>query len=224
VTAVRPGVAAFDFDGTLTQRDTLVPFLRRTCGSRRVAVAASRAALRGRNRSRDQLKLALLASLFTGWPADRLDALGEAYAGELRAYLRPAMLDRLRWHQTQHHAVVVVSASLGAYVRPLAAALAVDAVLAVEMVADGDGVLTGEVVGGANTRGPGKVECLRAWLAERFSPGTAVELWAYGDSDGDRELLRVADHPTWVRDAADYRGVTDSSMGDSNGPDQRATP
>jgi phosphoserine phosphatase len=24
------------------------------------------------------------------------------------------------------------------------------------------------------------------------------ELWAYGDSAGDEELLALADHPTWV--------------------------
>ena len=33
----RPGLAAFDFDGTLARRDTLVPFLRRVRGSTRVA-------------------------------------------------------------------------------------------------------------------------------------------------------------------------------------------
>ena len=29
----RPGVAAFDFDGTLARRDTLVPFLRQVRGT-----------------------------------------------------------------------------------------------------------------------------------------------------------------------------------------------
>ena len=36
----RPVVAAFDFDGTLTQRDTLVPFLRRACGDWPIVRAA----------------------------------------------------------------------------------------------------------------------------------------------------------------------------------------
>jgi len=26
-------------------------------------------------------------------------------------------------------------------------------------------------------------------------------LWAYGDSDGDRELLDRADHPVWVNES-----------------------
>jgi phosphatidylglycerophosphatase C len=34
-------------------------------------------------------------------------------------------------------------------------------------------------------------------LKEVLGPGP-VELWAYGDSAGDREMLAMADHPTLV--------------------------
>ena len=37
-------IAAFDFDGTLTRRDTVLPFLVRLFGARRVARAVSRVA------------------------------------------------------------------------------------------------------------------------------------------------------------------------------------
>ncbi|MGH9288699.1 MAG: hypothetical protein ACRD0V_10525 [Acidimicrobiales bacterium] len=69
----RPVVAAFDFDGTLTQRDTLVPFLRRACGHWPIVRAAI--AARGA-RGRDAFKVALVGELFRGWPAERLDSLG----------------------------------------------------------------------------------------------------------------------------------------------------
>ena len=192
----RPGVAAFDFDGTLTQRDTLLPFLRRACGSMRVARAALTAARR--TRERDAFKVALISGLFRGWPAERLDALGRAYVPNLVGVLRPESLDRARWHRRQGHTVVIVSASLGAYLRPFADHCDLDGALAVELVTDAGGTLTGEVVGALNTRGPEKVARLRAWLDARFGPGTDVELWAYGDSSGDDELLATADHPTWV--------------------------
>ena len=67
--------------------------------------------------------------------------------------LRPEMLERLRWHQAEGHAIVIVSASLGAYLRPLAARLGIDAALAVELVTGADGVLTGGLVGELNTPG-----------------------------------------------------------------------
>jgi phosphatidylglycerophosphatase C len=192
----RRGVAAFDFDGTLAREDTFVPFLRRACGNGRVALAFA-AALRT-TRDRDELKLACLASLFRGWPRARLDELGAAYADHLTGLLRPEMLARARWHRDEGHAVVIVSASLGAYLRPLAATLGLDGALGVELAAGPDGTLTGEVDGGGNCRGPGKVDRLRTWLDESYGPGTEVELWAYGDSAGDEALLATADHPTWV--------------------------
>jgi len=191
----RPVVAAFDFDGTLTRRDTLMPFLRRACGPWPIVRAAIVA--RGA-RGRDAFKVALVGELFRGWPAERLDSLGRAHVPTLLAALRPGSVERLDWHRRRGHAIVIVSASLGAYLRPLAERLELDGALAVELVADAGGRLTGEVVGGLNNRGPEKVARLKAWVDARFGTGTDVELWAYGDSSGDAELLAIADHPTWV--------------------------
>jgi phosphatidylglycerophosphatase C len=194
--APRPGVAAFDFDGTLARRDTLVPFLRRVRGTPRVVGATALAALRSRDR--DALKVATIGHLFRGVSADDLREKGRAYVPTLVDLLRPEMVDRVRWHQVEGRAVVIVSASLGVYLRPLAEHLGLDAALAVELVVGADGHLTGEVVGELNTRGPEKAARLRAWAAERFGPASPFELWAYGDSSGDEELLALADHPTWV--------------------------
>jgi phosphatidylglycerophosphatase C len=198
VPADKPGVAAFDFDGTLARKDTFVPFLVKACGRRRLSAAIAACAARTRSRDRDVLKVALVGHLFKGWPRTRLDEVGRAYAAQLPALFRPEMVERLTWHREQGHAVVLVSASLATYLRPLADELGIDDVLAVELVADESGRLTGAVVGGANTRGPLKAARLRAWLDARYGMGTEVELWAYGDSAGDEELLAAADHPTWV--------------------------
>jgi len=196
--ADKPGVAAFDFDGTLARKDTFMPFLMTACGRSRLALAAAACVGRTRSRDRDELKVALVGRLFRGWPRSRLDELGRAYAAKLPALLRPELVDQVTWHRDQGHAVVIVSASLAVYLRPLASELGIDDVLAVEMVADESGQLTGAVVGGANTRGPLKAQRLRAWLDARYGVGTPVELWAYGDSAGDEELLAAADHPTWI--------------------------
>jgi phosphatidylglycerophosphatase C len=198
------GLAAFDFDGTLARQDTFVPFLRHACGNRRVALAAAAAARA--TRDRDVLKLAVLASLLRGWPEDRLAEAGRAYARRLPALLRPEMVARLRWHQEEGHRVVLVSASLGAYLRPLATALGLDAALAVEMEVGPSGLLTGNVEGGFNTRGPAKVKRLRDWLDQSDGSGAEPEVWAYGDSAGDEELLAYADHPTWVGRRAERPG------------------
>jgi phosphatidylglycerophosphatase C len=198
-------VAAFDFDGTLTTGDTLVPFLVGTHGGHRVAGAmlrasltAARAGVAGSEPFRDRMKVAAMGALFRGMPEARLHDLGRAYATRLDERLRPDMVDRLRWHQDRGHQIVIVSASLDAYLRPLALRLGLDGVLAVELLADDEGVLTGAVAGSVNNRGPHKLRRLRTWMETRFGPGTPIELWAYGDSSGDRDLLAAADHATWI--------------------------
>lgn len=192
-----PGVAAFDFDGTLSRRDTMVPFLVAAAGWRRLCLAGLASSGRGISGGRDGMKLATVARLFRGWSEDRFADEGRTYAATLAELLRPEMLERLRWHQDEGHPVVLVSASLATYLRPLAADLKIDDVLAVELEATG-GRLTGAVIGGANTRGAHKVARLRTWLAERYGTDGKVELWAYGDSSGDELLLAFSDHPTWV--------------------------
>lgn len=181
----------------------MVPFLVQTHGWPRLLTAGLQVAPRARSNGepfRDALKVGAVGRLFRGMPQDQFNKLGADYAGTLHELLRPKMLERLRWHQSEGHATVIVSASLAAYLRPLATVLEIDDVLAVELQAGPDGLLTGRVDGGRNTRGPHKVSRLQAWIDSRFGPDIEVKIWAYGDSSGDRELLAAADHPHWVAD------------------------
>lgn len=197
-------LAAFDFDGTLTDRDTLVGFLRTAFGTSAVVrafLAGTPDILRARlGRSvgdahpRDAAKEAVLRALTADHRADDLDAKAAAYATTLPERLRPDVLDRLRWHRSQGHDVIVVSASLLTYLTHLRSDLDLVDVLACELAVDEHGVLTGSLAR-PNVRGPEKEARLRAWMAEREPYGT---LWAYGNSSGDRELLAMADRPTMV--------------------------
>jgi phosphatidylglycerophosphatase C len=186
-------VAAFDFDGTLSPRDNVVPFLRRFAGNRAAArgfaAAGVQVARTGRAQwSRDALKAAVLHELVTGRDAADLDDAARAFAAEiLRDHLRAEAVERARWHRDQGHRLVIVSASLAAYLRPVAEALGFDAVLATELEVDDDGRLTGRMLG-ENVRGPEKVRRLDQWL-----DGATPFVWAYGDSSGDKELWARAD-------------------------------
>jgi len=191
-------VAAFDFDGTIARRDTLMPFLASVVGRAtfaRTAVARSpqfaKVAL-GRG-DRDAEKELFIGRLLAGRNAADVAAAGAAYADALwdAQRFRPEMLERLAWHRAEGHRIVIVSASLDSYLAPLAPRLGVDHVISCSL-ASTDGVLTGALVGG-NVRGAEKVRRLESWLA-----GAPVEVWAYGDSSGDDELLAFADHPTRI--------------------------
>lgn len=190
-------VAAFDVDGTISRRDTLLPFLQRLCGAQRLARALARNGLAlsrmaaGRV-ERDTVKDALLLGLLAGRHACDVREAGEAYAAFLVEHgrLRPDTVGRLDDHRAAGHRVVLVSASPEVYLTPLGERLGVDAVLATALGVGADGRLTGRMAG-RNCRGPEKVARLEAWLAGD-GPGAGF-LYAYGDSDGDRELLARAD-------------------------------
>lgn len=187
-------VAAFDFDGTMVPGDSLVPFVWRAAGARRFVAAGLRHGVRilaatalGIG-SRDLAKQAFVRSTLRGLPLARVRKIADAYAGDLEAKLDPASVARLRWHADQGHELVLVSASLELYLAPLADRLGVDTVLATRLVIDDEDRVTGDF-DGPNVRAHEKVVRLRRWLG-----GAACELWAYGDSAGDRELLALADH------------------------------
>ena len=193
-----PVVAAFDVDGTLTTGDCVTPFLRRAAGRRlwttllRHPLALAAAAAR---RDRDRLK-ELACSALRGSESTEIEHLGEVFAREVGAgRLRDDTVARLRRHRELGHTVILASASLDPYLVPLGRSLGVDAVVCTVLERGRDGRLTGRLVG-ANCRGAEKARRVRGWLLEHDLAD--AELWAYGDSSGDDELLALADRPLRV--------------------------
>jgi phosphatidylglycerophosphatase C len=191
--AVPRPLAAFDLDGTLTRRDTLMPFLLRAVGRDRAyrAVLASSLALARATAlggaHRDRAKAAVLARVLAGVPRAALAEAAESFADHVVAHrLRPDVRARVDWHRGQGHELVLVSASPELYVAPIGRRLGFDTVLATRLEVDADDRLTGRLVG-ANCRGPEKVGRLREWRGDAL-----VVAYAYGDSAGDREMLALA--------------------------------
>jgi phosphatidylglycerophosphatase C len=196
-------VAVFDFDGTLSRRDTLIPFVARVAGPLRSvsgSVAAGWSGLRGGFdwRNRDELKEHMVERLLTGHEERDLVRRGGAYATRLLdGGLRPEMVEQLRRHVAAGHETLFVSASLVYYLEPLARHFDMTAVIGVEPEAV-DGVLTGRLLH-PNVRASEKESRLRGWLgAPGGGPIEGLEMWAYGNSSGDHELLAMADHAFWL--------------------------
>lgn len=196
-------IAAFDFDGTLTKRDSVVPFLRRFLWRPQAMVGILRQTPAGlvalTRRDRDALRLAATAALLRGIPAAVVEQQAAAFSGEIvSSRLRPDTIERLKWHRSLGHRVVVVSASYDSYLLHVAEHLGVEAVLSTRLEVGPDDLCTGQL-DGANCRGPEKVRRLHEWLRAQGLCRADVTVWAYGDSNGDRELLADADHPVWVQ-------------------------
>lgn len=203
-TPARPTVAAFDFDGTLTDGGSVFPFLVSARGLVPVlrallalSPALARAAIVGGSAA-DDTKEKLFTRLLAGMPIEELNRRAAAFAQRhLRRHLREDMRRRLEWHRSQGHYTVIVSASPECYVSPAGSQLGVDGVVATRLAVGGGGLLTGGYEG-KNCRGSEKYSRLVGHLrAVGPPPGPSSEqpvLWAYGNSRGDLRLLEAADH------------------------------
>lgn len=201
--AAQTVVAAFDFDGTLTWRDTLLPFLHRLLGTPtllRVLFICSPwlVAYALHLTSNHRAKAVLLQASLAGRTQAEVQRFAQAFVREyLPLQWRPWALRQLVQHQRAGHRCIIVSASTSLYMHLVGESLGVDAVLCTEMEV-ADGRYTGRMAT-ANCHGEEKVRRLQAWLATEYGDTAAPELHAYGDTRGDLPLLRLAGS-AWYRE------------------------
>lgn len=194
-------VAVFDVDGTLTVRDCVVPFTRRVAGLPRMIAGVAKnlgkciAAFAARDR--DAVKAIFVDIAFSGKAVTEVEEFGVVFADEIfHHWMRQDVAMRLRWHQSQDHVVVLVSASLEPYLLPLGDLLEVDAVLCTRLEQI-EGRYSGKI-DGSNCRGAEKVARILQWCEESGIAPSSIE-FAYGDSAGDTEMLALAQQPYFVR-------------------------
>lgn len=196
-------IAVFDLDGTLTRRDTLLPFLRAVAGTRRTAravVAAAWPLARSRigsaavrERASHAAKEAVLRRLLAGLELASMARQARSFAEAVVADdLRADVVAKVDHHRRSGDELVMITASPELYAGPIGEMLGFDVVLGTRLEVDEHGCLTGRLAG-RNCRGAEKVERLRAWTTS-----AEVVVHAYGDSAGDRELLESADTPVTV--------------------------
>ena len=188
------GVVAFDFDGTLTVRDSFTAFLKWRAGPARYnrgmvnLLPAAISYLGHRNRGR--IKAAAVREFLIGVPRGQLEAEARAFA-EIMAprLLRPdAVRTWRRWGQ-RHAKLVIVTASPDIVVAPFARGLGADLLIGTELAFDDHDRVVGVFLG-PNCRGAEKVRRLQ----DVFGPDLRLAA-AYGDTSGDREMLAIADEP-----------------------------
>ena len=190
--ASRP-LVAFDFDGTLSFRDSFNAFLAWRSGPVRLALGliallpACAAYLV--NRDRGRLKAAAVRVFLGGLQQAELEAACDAFAhsslGE--RLIRPDAEQCWRDWRQRGAELVIVTASPEAVVAPFARRLGADRLIGTRLSYDADGRARGTFAS-ANCRGPEKVARLKAVYGEDVRLAAA-----YGDSAGDRELLELAD-------------------------------
>ena len=186
---------AFDFDGTLTTRDTLLEFIRFACGTRRflsgfLLFAPLLVLMKLGLYPNGKAKQKVFVHFFRGMAVDAFDTLCQDFARTHRHLLRPDVVRLLEQALAEGAEVLVVSASIDNWVRPFFETKDRSREITIlgtqiEIV---DGCLTGRFIT-PNCYGQEKVRRILALHPDR----SAYYLTAYGDSRGDREMLAFAD-------------------------------
>jgi HAD superfamily hydrolase (TIGR01490 family) len=188
-------VAVFDFDGTLTTKDTLLLFIRYSCGTIRFMFGMALYSplivmMMLRLYPNWKCKEKIFSFFFKGMPYEKFKRLGEDFGNNFRnTIIRPSMKERLQWHLSQNHKVYVISASIEEWVKPFFCTFGDVTVLATRVKPDLSGFASN------NCYGQEKVERLLKAEPDREK----YFLYAYGDSRGDREMLAFSDSPTLVK-------------------------
>lgn len=203
-------VAFFDFDGTLTRRDSLLPFLRYIVGSpqfflRMLALSPVLGGYAAKVVKNDIAKEIVLGRFLAGLEIEELHRLGGKFARDkLPELVRSTGIERLRWHQSQKHMCVLVSASLDLYLKPWARDMGFDDFITSTLEVDGAGRVLGSLSGG-NCFGAEKVKRIQTWLS-----GKQVSMsYAYGDSAGDLPMLKLANQG-YLLQSGEFRLINDS--------------
>lgn len=187
-------VAFFDFDGTLTTGDTLMPFIKFVVGkptyyAKLILLSPILIAYFAKLLRNDIAKQIVLKQYLAGYHIDELFMRGRRFSEEVApAMLRPEGMERLRWHQAQGHECVLVSASMDVYLEAWAESEQFSTVICTSLEQGAEGHVSGNI-SGENCHGEVKRRRISKWLSKAKSGRT----YGYGDSSGDYAMLELLD-------------------------------
>ena len=185
------GIAFFDFDGTITTKDTLLEFIKFSKGKRRFYFGFlqnifSLVGMKLKIFSNQAVKEKMLAHFFSGMPASVFENQCAAfYCQALPTLIRPAAIAEIKKLQELGIAVVVVSASPENWIAAWTNQMGVE--LIASRLEIKNEMITGKIIG-KNCHGIEKV----ARIKEKYALSNYAVVYAYGDSSGDLPMLELA--------------------------------
>ena len=192
-------IAVFDFDGTITKKDSLLEFVKFSKGSLRfyfcfLLFLPMLVAMKFKLLSNQKVKQRVFTYLYKGISIETFNKWGTEFCEVIDIMLFPKAIEALKSHKCHGDKIVIVSASIENWLLPWAGKMGVDMVLATKIETDKNGLLTGRFLT-QNCYGQEKVNR----LLEAFPNRGAYKLVAYGDSRGDKELIEFADEGFYGR-------------------------
>jgi HAD superfamily hydrolase (TIGR01490 family) len=184
-------LSLFDFDGTITTDDSLIKFIRFVVGDTKFIIGMAvlspmLTAYKLKLIPNYKAKQYMLSYFFKGMSEEKFMQVANEYSlKHIDTILRPKAMERIQWHKEQGHKVVIVSASIACWLKPLCVKNGLE--LIATKLEIKDGIVTGKLLT-RNCYGIEKVNRVK----EKFRLDDYGTIYAYGDSRGDKELLELA--------------------------------
>lgn len=185
------GIAFFDFDGTVTYKDTLLEIIKFQKGSLRYYSGMLRlspwlVAMKLKLVTNSFAKQRLLTLFFGGMSQKSFQQQCDAFVQQkLPSLLRARALDQIKAYQLKNIPVVIVSASPENWIAGWCAANNIQCIATKLEVKEK--IITGRIDGN-NCHGKEKVTRIKAL----YDLSTYNEIFCYGDTKGDKPMLELA--------------------------------
>jgi phosphatidylglycerophosphatase C len=206
-TESRCRIAVFDFDGTITAKDSLIHLIIFHFGFVRLALVIAtlsplillyKLGLLPNHVPKERL----FSHFFRGLGEAEFNALCRNYSlNEIDTIVKKDAMNKIAWHKGEGHALVIVTASIHNWIAPWAEKNGFNSVIATGAEIR-NGILTGRFQP-ANCYGNEKA----TRFLERYPDRKEYQLYVYGDSRGDKELLEMADEPFFKKFRRNFRDV-----------------
>lgn len=185
-------IAVFDFDGTITKKDTLLEFIKFSKGRKSFLMgfllySPLLISYKLGLYPNWKVKQKIFSYFFKGMRYDTFCDFGKKFALKINSFINENIFEKLKEHTAKGDEIYVVSASIEEWVSPWCKNLGIRNVLGTQIEVI-DGTVTGAFKS-KNCYGQEKVNR----LLEKEPHRNEYFLTAYGDSRGDKEMLEFAD-------------------------------
>ncbi len=200
---MKPTLAIYDMDRTITRRATYTPFLIHAAlalGPWRLllfpAVLLSMLAYGVRLIDRGRLKEINYRLLVgRGLPPERLEPVIQSFADrQVATNIMPGARSSIAADRAAGHRVVMATASYRLYAAAIAERLGIKDVIATETALDASGRIIARIEGD-NCYGDSKLAMIQAWLEQQGLEREAVHIRFYSDHVSDAVVHRWSDEP-----------------------------
>jgi len=186
-------IAVFDFDGTITRKDTLLEFIKFSKGNCRfylgfLLFSPLLVAMKLKIYPNWKAKQKLFSYFYKDISIEQFNEWGNGFSAEIDKIVRQKAIETIKSHKEKGVKVIIISASVENWIKPWAKKTGIDIILATKIETDKNGLLTGKFLT-KNCYGQEKVNR----LLEVFPNRNNYKFIVYGDSRGDKELIEFAD-------------------------------